>query len=128
MTAESGWPPELRSPKAFVQVEEFVRSLETRFTIYIRTMHRLVDVSGDERAILLELQSAVMRGFSALKPEARDEIVRIVGRWVKLAERQTEIVAEATESLLAEDQRARKAKGEPRNAPTGSVPQEQRKE
>lgn len=111
MNAESGWPPELRTPKAFVQVEEFVRSLETRFTIYIRTMHRLVDVSGDERAILLELQSAVMRGFSALKPEARDEIVGIVGKWVKLAERQTEIVAEATESLLAEDQRSRQAKG-----------------
>jgi hypothetical protein len=128
MTADSGWPPELRSPKAFNQVEEFVRSLETRFTIYIRTMHRLVDVSGDERAILLELQGAVMRGFSALRPEARDEIVGIIGKWVKLADRQTQIVAEATESLLAEDERSRKVKGEPRVTPTGSAPQEERKQ
>lgn len=124
MSAESGWPEQLRSQQAIADAQDFIRSLETRFHIYINTMRRLVEISGDEREVIGRLHAAVMKGFDAIKPEARDAIVEIIGEWVRLADRQTEIVSEATESMLAEDERSRKAKALARNAPSGGVQEE----
>lgn len=117
MTAQSGWPPEIQRQDVVEQGEQFVRSLETRFSIYIRTMRRLVDVTIEEKGIVGELQGALLRGFNGLKPEAAAEIIAIVGRWTDLADRQADIVKEGVESLKAEDERVEDWKKNRRTIP-----------
>jgi hypothetical protein len=106
---EAGWPKELRSRTDVADVvgemEEFVRSLETRLAIYVRTTKRLMGSVMKEKDIIGDLQTVILEASSEMKPETLSAITDMIGRWVEQADHQAGIMQDATESMRAEDAR-----------------------
>jgi hypothetical protein len=109
VNAEAGWPAGLkRKPDVgdlVADIEEFMRSLETRLAIYVRTTRRLMGSVLKEKDIIGDLQTVIMAASSEMRPETLSAVTDMIGRWVEQADYQAAIMQEATESMRAEDNR-----------------------
>ncbi len=110
-SASAGWPEELRaiSPLNMKALSErtgaYLETLSVRQNIYIRTITRLGNHSGNMADAISALHDIIDRHKANLPVDFMEELLQTVKKWMLSAQHMGEVMQEAQESTEQEEAR-----------------------